>query len=126
MTARLTHRDQPAVQLSRSAFYPTSGGQPHDTGALNDAAVVDVRVGPDGAVLHLLAQPLPEGTVEVAGQVDWPRRYDYMQQHSGQHLLSQAFYRGLGLETVSVHFGDALNTLESGRTPTLCAAVGYG
>ena len=117
VTARLTHRDQPAVQLSRSAFYPTSGGQPHDTGALNGAAVVDVQVGPDGAVLHLLAQPLPEGTVEVAGQVDWPRRYDYMQQHSGQHLLSQAFYRGLGLETVSVHFGDALNTLDLDGPP---------
>ena len=74
--------------------------------------MVDVQVGADGAVLHLLAHSLPEETTSVNGQIDWPRRYDHMQQHSGQHLLSQVFYRHLGLETVSVHFGDALNTLD--------------
>ena len=109
---RLTLQGQPAVRLSRSAFYPTSGGQPHDTGALNGAAVVDVQARTDGAVLHLLAHPLPGETTSVAGQVDWTRRYDHMQQHSGQHLLSQTFYRRLGLETVSVHFGDKTNTLD--------------
>ena len=109
---RLTFEGQPAVRLSESAFYPTSGGQPHDTGSLNGTAVVDVQVGADGAVLHLLAGPLPEETSSVNGQISWPRRYDHMQQHSGQHLLSQVFYRELGLETVSVHFGDALNTVD--------------
>ena len=109
---RLTFEGQPAVRLSESAFYPTSGGQPHDTGSLNGTAVVDVQVGADGAVLHLLAGPLPEETRSVNGQVSWLRRYDHMQQHSGQHLLSQVFYRELGLETVSVHFGDALNTVD--------------
>ena len=109
---RLTFEGQPAVRLSESAFYPTSGGQPHDTGSLSGTAVVDVRVGADGAVLHLLADALPEETRSVNGQVSWPRRYDHMQQHSGQHLLSQVFYRELGLETVSVHFGDVLNTLD--------------
>ncbi len=117
VTERLTHQGQPTVRLSRSAFYPTSGGQPHDTGNLNGAAVVDVLARADGAVLHLLAHLLPEGTTSVAGQVDWQRRYDHMQQHSGQHLLSQAFYRRLGLETVSVHFGDALNTLDLDGPP---------
>ncbi len=121
VTERFTHEGQPAVRLSRSAFYPTSGGQPHDTGRLNGTAVVDVVVGEDGAVLHLLAEPLPEETGSVSGQIDWPRRYDHLQQHSGQHLLSQVFFRRLGLETTSVHFGDALNTVDL-EGPALSAA----
>lgn len=118
---RLKHEEQPAVRLSRSAFYPTSGGQPHDTGRLDGTAVVDVQVGADGAVLHLLAEPLPEQTASVSGVIDWPRRYAHMQQHSVQHLLSQTFYRRLGLETVSVHFGDVLNTVDL-EGPSLSAA----
>lgn len=114
---RLTHEEQPAVRLSRSAFYPTSGGQPHDTGRLDGTGVVDVQVGTDGAVLHVLAEPLPDGTASVSGEIDWARRYDHMQQHSGQHLLSQVFFRRLGLETVSVHFGDALNTVDLDGPP---------
>jgi alanyl-tRNA synthetase len=69
-------------------------------------------VAADGGVLHLLAGPLPEKAGEVTGVIDWPRRFDHMQQHSGQHLLSQAFDRLLGLETVSVHFGDELCTVD--------------
>ncbi len=117
VTERLTLKDISAVRLSQSAFYPTSGGQPHDTGSLNGTAVVDVQVGADGAVLHLLVEPLAEGTERVSGEIDWARRYDHMQQHSGQHLLSQVFYRELGLETVSVHFGDVLNTLDLDGPP---------
>ena len=117
VTERLTHQGRPAVQLDSSAFYPTSGGQPHDTGSLNGTAVVDVQVGEDGAVLHVLADALPEETVSVKGEISWPRRYDHMQQHSGQHLLSQVFYRRLGLETVSVHFGDVLNTVDLDGSP---------
>ena len=120
---RLTHQDQPAVRLVRSAFYPTSGGQPHDTGRLNGTAVVDVQVGADGTVLHLLAEPLPEETESVSGKIDWARRYDHMQQHSGQHLLSQMFFRRLGLETVSVHFGDALNTVDLDGPPLSAAQL---
>ena len=120
---RLTHRGQPAVRLVRSAFYPTSGGQPHDTGRLNGTAVVDVQVGADGTVLHLLAEPLPEETESVSGKIDWARRYDHMQQHSGQHLLSQMFFRRLGLETVSVHFGDALNTVDLDGPPLSAAQL---
>ncbi len=117
VTERLTLEGQPAVRLDCSAFYPTSGGQPHDTGSLNGTAVVDVQVGAGGAVLHLLAEPLAEGTERVSGEIDWARRYDHMQQHSGQHLLSQVFYRELELETVSVHFGDVLNTLDLDGPP---------
>lgn len=117
VTERHTLKDMPAVRLSQSAFYPTSGGQPHDTGSLNGTAVVDVQVGADGAVLHLLAEPLAEGTERVSGEIDWARRYDHMQQHSGQHLLSQVFFRQLGLETVSVHFGDVLNTVDLDGPP---------
>ena len=117
VTERFRREDQPAVKLDRSAFYPTSGGQPHDMGRLNGTAVVDVVVGEEGAVLHLLEEPLPEGIESVSGQIDWARRYDHMQQHSGQHLLSQECYRELGLETVSVHFGDALNTVDLDGPP---------
>ena len=117
VTERFRREDQPAVKLDRSAFYPTSGGQPHDMGRLNGTAVVDVVVGEEGAVLHLLEEPLPEGIESVSGQIDWARRYDHMQQHSGQHLLSQVCYRELGLETVSVHFGDALNTVDLDGPP---------
>ena len=120
---RLTHEEQPAVRLSRSAFYPTSGGQPHDTGSLGGTAVVDVQFGAEGAVLHVLAEPLPEGMESVRGEIDWWRRYDHMQQHSGQHLLSQVFYRRLGLETVSVHFGDALNTVDLDGPPLSAAQM---
>jgi alanyl-tRNA synthetase len=102
---------RPGVLLDRTFFYPTSGGQQHDRGLLNNIPVVDVQVTPEGDICHVLAKALPPGA-EVSGEIDWPRRYDHMQQHSGQHLLSQAFYRILGAETVSVHFGDPICTLD--------------
>ncbi len=106
-----THEGHPAVRLDRSFFYPTSGGQPHDLGTLDGVAVTNVTVGSRGEVIHTLAEPLSKA-MRVLGKIDWPRRYDHMQQHAGQHLLSQLFYQTLGLETVSVHFGDSLNTLD--------------
>lgn len=112
VTERLQIDGHPAVCLDRSAFYPTSGGQAHDTGTLDGVAVIDVRVAGDGRVLHLLAGPLPADAEEVTGVLDWPRRFDHMQQHSGQHLLSQAFDRLLGLETLSVHFGEEICTVD--------------
>ncbi len=120
---KLTHQGRPAVRLDRSAFYPTSGGQPHDMGLLNGKDVVDVQVAANGAVLHLLAEPLPEETGRVSGEIDWRRRYDHMQQHSGQHLLSQVCFRQLELETVSVHFGDALNTVDLEGSPLSTAQL---
>lgn len=100
---------RPAVVLDRTAFYPTSGGQPHDTGTLDGVAVVDV-VEADGRLWHVLAEPLPLGPVK--GAVDWERRQDHMQQHSGQHILSQAFERVLGAETVSFHLGAESSTID--------------
>lgn len=99
-----------AAVLDTSYFYPTSGGQPHDTGFLNGGRVVDVQAAANGTVLHLLDMPLQPGLVQ--GAIDWPRRYDYMQQHSGQHLLSQIFFALFAMETVSVHFGAETSTLE--------------
>jgi alanyl-tRNA synthetase len=103
---------RPAVQLDRTHFYPTSGGQPNDTGTLAGANVVDVLVQED-TLWHVLAESanLTAGQV-VTGSIDWQRRYDHMQQHSGQHLLSQVAFRLFGFETVSVHFGATESTLD--------------
>jgi alanyl-tRNA synthetase len=109
-----TVNSRPAVWLDQTYFYPTSGGQPFDTGTLAGAQVVDVVVGNDGLILHLLDE-LPSDLAvgaPVQGRIDWPRRYDHMQQHSGQHLLSQVCYRHFGWETVSVHFGDQESALD--------------
>ncbi len=98
------------VYLDRSAFYPTSGGQPFDLGTLGGVAVRDV-VDEDDRVAHLLAAPLAPGTT-VEGEVDWARRFDLMQQHTAQHLLSAIFADRYGWPTVSVHFGDESATLD--------------
>jgi alanyl-tRNA synthetase len=98
------------VYLDRTAFYPTSGGQPHDTGRLGGIAVVDV-VDESDRVAHLLAQPIGAGE-RVDGLVDWDRRYDHMQQHTAQHLLSAILADRFGFATVSVHFGDETSTLD--------------
>lgn len=100
---------QPAARLDATAFYPTSGGQPNDIGTLNGVAVVDV-VEQDGDILHVLAAPIAAGPVQ--GEVDWARRFDHMQQHTGQHILSQAFERVLGAETVSFHLGNEASTID--------------
>lgn len=100
------------LYLDRSAFYPTSGGQPHDLGTLGGVAVTDV-VDEDDRVAHVLAEPYA-GSDAVHGVIDWPRRWDLMQQHTGQHLLSGVFAELFEWPTVSVHFGDALGTIELG------------
>ena len=114
VTALMTINGQPAVILDQSCFYPTSGGQPYDTGILHGKRVVDVLIDEQGEVVHILAEPLPEVQVGqlIQGAIDWPRRYDHMQQHAGQHLLSQLFYQQFGFETVSVHFGATEATLD--------------
>jgi len=108
------YKGQPAWVLDQTIFYPTSGGQPFDTGSIHGQKVVDVVADKAGTIYHLLAEQAadaqPNSTVH--GIIDWPRRYDHMQQHSGQHLLSQAFYQELGYETVSVHFGEQESTLD--------------
>src|SRR5262245_30976720 len=97
------------VILDRSAFYPTSGGQPHDTGTLRAGRVVDgVQEGAD--VIHVVEGPSPAGA--VAGQVDADRRRDHRQQHTGQHLLSAAFERCCEARTVSFHLGADHSTID--------------
>lgn len=107
------------VALDRSAFYPSSGGQPNDTGTLGGARVDDV-IAEEGVVWHGLAagEAGPLVGERVHGQIDWARRYDHMQQHTGQHLLSQVFESLYGFETVSVHMGAEENTLDL-QTPEL-------
>ena len=96
------------IVLDRTAFYPTSGGQPHDTGTLAGAAVVDVLDAGEH-VIHVLApcQVPPALGAEVEAAIDWDRRFDHMQQHTAQHLVSAAFLRTAGAETVSVHLGES-------------------
>jgi alanyl-tRNA synthetase len=113
-TARVVDRtdDGKRVYLDRTAFYPTSGGQLHDVGHLGDQPVVDV-VDEDGRIAHVLAASAPiDVGRELTGRVDWTRRFDHMQQHTGQHLLSAVFEDLFGAKTVSVHFGDATSTLD--------------
>ena len=80
-----------AVTLDRTAFYPTGGGQPSDTGTLGDARVVECIDDDQYGILHVIQGRAPAVGSTVKGRVDWPRRLDHMQQHTGQHILSQAF-----------------------------------
>lgn len=97
------------VYLDRTAFYPTSGGQPHDTGRLDGIQITDV-VDEGERIAHLLTQPVRG--MKAVGQLDWPRRFDYMQQHSGQHLLSAVLNDLYGYATVGVHFGPESSTVD--------------
>jgi alanyl-tRNA synthetase len=122
------------VYLDRTAFYPTSGGQPHDTGVLGGSTVVDV-VDEDDRIAHVLDAPMGYGAMRgasmrgasmrglstgdapahgatVHGVIDWRRRLDHMQQHTGQHLLSAVFEQLHGWRTASVHFGAEVSTLD--------------
>jgi alanyl-tRNA synthetase len=114
--------DRLAVALDRTAFYPTGGGQPNDTGELTApsgrAQVVDVT-SDDDLVWHwfsheVLAADWQAGT-PVTGAVDWLRRFDHMQQHTGQHILSQAFIETCGAETVAFHLGVTYSTIDLAR-----------
>ena len=80
-----------AVVLDRTAFYPTGGGQPSDTGTLNGSRVVECVDDGENGILHMLQGSAPKIGSEVSGRVDWARRLDHIQQHTGQHILSQAF-----------------------------------
>jgi alanyl-tRNA synthetase len=142
--------------LDRTAFYPTSGGQPFDIGTLGGHPVVDVYDRDDGEIVHVLGEttrsaeasrsseterttrsaeasrsgetertereasaerPLRVGDA-VTGEIDWPRRFDHMQQHTGQHVLSAAFDRVFGVRTVSFHLGTDTSTIDLAREMT--------
>jgi alanyl-tRNA synthetase len=109
-----TAGDRPQVLLDQTAFYPTSGGQPFDIGTLGDAQVVDVIEREDGEIAHIVDRTLEVGA-RVSGIVDWPRRFDHMQQHTGQHVLSAAFDRRFNARTESFHLGTTTSTIDLGR-----------
>ena len=111
------------VSLDRSAFYPTSGGQPYDTGLLRtttaasssqEISVEQVEEDDAGTVWHFIQQPIATGT-QVEGEIDWTRRFDHMQQHTGQHVLSAAFDRLFGVRTESFHLGAESSTIDLAR-----------
>jgi alanyl-tRNA synthetase len=108
---------RPAVTLDRTAFYPTSGGQPFDVGVLGGSTVLDV-VDVDGEVVHVLSVPLAEGSA-VHGDIDWARRFDHMQQHTGQHILSAALVQVCQAPTVSFHLGSETCTIDVSAAPGL-------
>ena len=115
-TARIVDRsaDGRTVYLDRTAFYPTSGGQPFDTGSIAGIPVLDV-VDEEDRIAHRLAAPLHAGPVDCA--IDWTRRFDHMQQHTGQHLLSAVFEELFGLHTVSFHLGADSSTIDLEGAP---------
>jgi alanyl-tRNA synthetase len=118
-----TRDSRTIVVLDRTAFYPTSGGQPFDTGTLGGLTVVDVFDEDDGTIAHVVnagpAAGRPPGTLDrgqiVHGAIDWPRRFDHMQQHTGQHVLSAAFHKLFAVRTVSFHLGADVSTIDLAR-----------
>ncbi len=103
--------DRWKVFLDRTAFYPSSGGQPFDTGTLGGATDTDVVDEEHGAIAHLVDRELEKNS-RVRGHVDWRRRFDHMQQHTGQHLLSAAFDHHVKAVTVSFHLGTSASTID--------------
>src|SRR5450755_3802820 len=111
------------IALDRTAFYPSSGGQPYDVGTMKatskSGAVLEIPIesveeDDHGEVWHYTTKPLLAGT-GVRGELDWERRFDHMQQHTGQHLLSAVFARELHAPTVSFHLGDESSTIDLER-----------
>lgn len=116
--AQIAEADGDRVYLDATAFYPTSGGQPHDLGTINGVPVLNV-IDEEGRIAHLVDGALAPGPAH--GEIDWPRRFDFMQQHTGQHLLSAAVARLYSIPTVSVHFGAESSTIDL-ETPALTPA----
>ncbi len=98
------------VLLDRSAFYPTSGGQPYDTGTLGGARVIDVNVA-EGEVWHTVDAPLNVGG-RVHGSIDWARRFDHMQQHAADHMIAGALHRMMGGVTIGLHISSDVSTID--------------
>jgi alanyl-tRNA synthetase len=113
--ARVVERTEiegkPAVILDQTAFYPEAGGQSCDRGTINGIAVLQVVEDGEG-IVHVLERAIEADTVH--GRIDWPRRFDRMQQHSGQHILSQAFYEVVKGATMSFHIGEDVSSVEIG------------
>lgn len=104
------YQNKPAVILDQTGFYPEGGGQPADTGQLNGLAVLDVQEH-DQKIVHVLEAPIPAGEI-IQGEVDFGKRWDHMQQHSGQHILSQSFFQQAKAETIGFHLGRDNSTID--------------
>ncbi len=104
--------ERPAVRLDRTAFYPTSGGQPYDLGTLERIPVVEVLEDATGEIWHLLGATGLATSQVVHGIIDWQRRFDHMQQHTGQHLLSAAFEDACAARTIGFHLGAITSTID--------------
>lgn len=110
--------DRPWAVLDDTVLFPEGGGQPSDRGFLGDVAILDVQKA-EGAVRHFLAAPVPKGPVRV--RLDWARRFDHMQQHTGQHLLTAVAADRLGWETTAFHLGPETCDVEL-AVPSISAA----
>ncbi|MDX1413527.1 MAG: alanyl-tRNA editing protein [Candidatus Promineifilaceae bacterium] len=116
------YQNRPAVVLDQTYFYPTSGGQPHDLGQLNHVRVSDVTIrSVDGAILHVLEGKLEAERVSAA--IDWTRRFDHMQHHTGQHILSQAFIRIADAQTIGFHLSDSSVTIDLDKEELSAAEI---
>jgi len=116
VTRVFEHQGRPAVTLDRTAFYPSSGGQPFDTGRLGGTDVVET-IDEGDEVVHVLSSGLTAGS-KVSGEIDWARRFDHMQQHTGQHILSGAFETLFENLTVGFHMGAEVSTIDLARDAT--------
>jgi alanyl-tRNA synthetase len=104
-----SHKSYHAIILDQTAFYPTSGGQMHDTGTINGIEVVDV-IEQDDEILHLVKIPLEVGAAQC--KINWQRRFDFMQQHTGFHILARSFLKVTGARTLSSHLGEQISTID--------------
>jgi alanyl-tRNA synthetase len=108
-----TEAGKTVVVLDETAFYPTGGGQPHDTGRIGGLRVVAVELADDGCILHWVeGAPKPAPGEMVQCEIDWPRRLEMMQQHTGQHILSQAFFQLFGAETRGFRIADRTTEID--------------
>jgi alanyl-tRNA synthetase len=128
-TARVVERVEieghTALALDRTYFYPTGGGQPHDLGTIQGAPVIDVRLRDgDGAIVHVLGDSpaARRADEEVQCQIDWARRFDHMQHHSGQHILTQSFVERASANTIGFHLSPNSVTIDLDKTVSLEAA----
>lgn len=108
--ATVTKSEEDYIVLSETAFYPTGGGQPCDTGTINGKIVSNVEE-VNGEIRHYINDSIPVGS-KVEGNIDWERRFDHMQQHAGQHILTAAFVELYGYETISFHLGSEKVTID--------------
>ena len=115
-----TSSDRRRVYLDRTAFYPSSGGQPHDLGRVNGIEITEI-IDEDDRIAHVLAAPLEAGDVEC--RVDWGRRFDHMQQHTGQPLLSAVLLDLFAAQTLSFHMGVDSSTIDIQRASLDAADV---